>query len=424
MKIILLGSGGREHAIAWNINRSSRLEKLWIIPGNAGTALAGTNVENINPSDFESIGKFALNNRCDLVIVGPEAPLAEGIADYFAGNDTLKGIPVIGPSREGARLESSKDFAKAFMMRHQIPTASYATFHYGLIHEAHDFLGTLKPPYVLKADGLAAGKGVVICRDIDQAKDTLQQMLVHSKFGAAGRKVVIEQFLEGVEMSVFVAFDGKSWKLLPEARDYKRVGEGDTGPNTGGMGAVSPVSFASAELLKKVTERILEPTVKGIISEKIPYKGFIFIGLMIVKGEPYVIEYNCRLGDPETEAIMPRLKTNMLDICEAIACQKLDMLDIETEPQACASVMLVSGGYPGEFKKGLPISGLDNATGSLVFHAGTKTEYSSGQTVTNGGRVLAISSLAATLEEALAVSLQNADLISFEGKHYRRDIGK
>jgi len=424
MKIILIGSGGREHAIAWNINRSSRLEKLWIIPGNAGTALAGTNVENINPSDFESIGKFALDNRCDMVIVGPEAPLAEGIADYFAGDETLKNIPVIGPSREGARLESSKDFAKAFMMRHQIPTAAYATFHYGLINEAHDFLGTLKPPYVLKADGLAAGKGVVICRDIDQAKDTLQQMLVHSRFGAAGRKVVIEQYLDGVEMSVFVAFDGKSWKLLPEARDYKRVGEGDTGPNTGGMGSISPVPFATPELMKKVNERIIEPTVKGIISEQIDYKGFIFIGLMIVKGEPYVIEYNCRLGDPETEAIMPRLKTNMLDICEAIVLRKLDKLDIETDSRACASVMLVSGGYPGEFKKGLPISGLEKVTGSLVFHAGTKTESSTGQIVTNGGRVLAISSLAASLEEALAVSLQNADLISFEGKYYRRDIGK
>lgn len=423
MKIILIGSGGREHAIAWNLSKSEKLEKLWIIPGNAGTSLVGSNVE-MDQSDFKAIGKFASENHCDMVIVGPEIPLAAGIADHFAKDELLKDIPVIGPAKDGARLESSKDFAKAFMKRHSIPTASYDTFHYGSINEAHEFLETLSAPYVLKADGLAAGKGVLICNTIEEAKEELSAMLVHSRFGPAGRKVVIEEFLKGTEMSVFVAFDGKNWKLLPEAKDYKRVGEGDTGPNTGGMGSISPVPFATPDLMQKVTQRIIEPTINGIISENINYKGFIFIGLMITDADPFVIEYNCRLGDPETEAIIPRLKTNMLDICQAIANQKLDELEIETDDQDCASVMLVSGGYPDDFLRGCHIEGLDYVKGSIVFHAGTKKDNLTGQILTSGGRVMAISTLADNRAKALSISLKNAEIISFTNKYYRKDIGK
>lgn len=419
MNILLLGSGGREHALAWKIRQSSRLTKLFIAPGNAGTALVGTNVY-MAADDFNRIGDFVINNRIDMVVVGPEDPLVKGISDYFMQHDQIKHIPVIGPVKKAAMLEGSKEFAKAFMLRHHIPTARYRSVSYRQVTEGLQFLETLKPPYVLKADGLAAGKGVLILNNVEEAKDELHQML-GGKFGDAGKTVVIEEFLSGIELSVFVITDGKSYKLLPEAKDYKRIGQGDTGPNTGGMGAVSPVPFADASFMKKVEERIIIPTVKGLQEEGIEYKGFIFFGLINCKGEPFVIEYNARLGDPETEAILPRLETDLIDLLEGVASGNLSEKTVTIDNRFVTTVMLTSGGYPGTYEKGKEITGLNETSGSLVFHAGTKPGDQ--QVTTNGGRVIAISSYGSSMQEALVMSYKNAGIINFTGKYFRPDIG-
>ncbi len=421
MNILIIGSGGREHAFAWKLAQSPKTGKIFIAPGNAGTSAWGTNV-NLSPLDFSGIGSFCTSNRITMVVVGPEAPLVEGIHDYFLADPVLKNIPVIGPQKEGAQLEGSKDFSKQFMQRHHIPTAAYATFSPENISEGHLFLDTLKAPYVLKADGLAAGKGVVILSDLKEAKAELTAMLRDAKFGAAGSKVVIEEFLAGIELSVFVLSDGLSYKILPSAKDYKRIGEGDTGLNTGGMGAVSPVHFADAAFLKKVEDRVIKPTIEGLKNDQIPYKGFIFIGLMNCGGEPYVIEYNCRMGDPETEAVLPRIKSDLLDLFEGVATGTLDSRSYETDPRTAVVVMLTAGGYPGEYEKGDPITGLENVSGSIAFHAGTVERE--GKVVTNGGRVLAIASLGSSMEEARKHSFRNAEIIQYTGKYYRRDIGK
>jgi phosphoribosylamine---glycine ligase len=420
MRVLLLGSGGREHAMAWKIAQSSMLEELFIAPGNAGTRQHGKNV-NISPTDFPAIKKFVLENDVNMVLVGPEEPLVKGIHDFFLADKELNKVPVIGPSAEGAQLEGSKDFAKQFMFRHNIPTARYATFTKDTLQNGFDFLAAMKPPYVLKADGLAAGKGVVILEDLKEAQDELKSMLADAKFGEASSRVVIEQFLKGIELSVFVLTDGDSYRTLPEAKDYKRIGEGDTGLNTGGMGAVSPVPFADAGFMDKVQNQIIIPTVKGLKAEGISYKGFIFFGLINVKGEPYVIEYNCRMGDPETEVVMPRLRSDLLDLLEGVATNTLSERDIQFTEQCAATVMMVSGGYPGDYTKGKQIYGLNTVTDSIVFHAGTSSDGPAVKSA--GGRVLAISSYGKDLETALRRSYESAAKIEYDGAYYRKDIG-
>ena len=419
MNILILGSGGREHALAWKLAQSKKVKRIFIGPGNAGTIGLGTNL-NLDPEDFEGVKMAVLDNRIDLVIVGPEAPLVKGIHDFFINDIKLKDIPVIGPDKSAARLEGSKDFAKDFLTRHKIPTADYKSFDKSSVGDAAGFLRTLSSPYVIKADGLAAGKGVLIIDDIHEAEKEVGDIL-NGKFGAAGEKVVVEKFLKGIELSVFVITDGISYKLLPEAKDYKRIGENDTGLNTGGMGAVSPVPFADRSFMGKVKERIIDPTMQGLKEDGIVFKGFIFFGLINVEGDPYVIEYNVRLGDPESEVIIPRIKSDLFDLIEGVVNGDLGDKKIETDERFAATVMLVSGGYPGSYEKGKLIQGLDLIRESVVFHSGTKS--SENNVVTSGGRVLAVTSLGTTKQKALDTSYRNAGLISFEGIRYRTDIG-
>ncbi len=420
MNILLLGSGGREHTIAWKLAQSPNLTKLFVAPGNAGTSAIATNLD-LNVNDFEAIKVSVLDNDIQMVIVGPEDPLVNGIHDFFLQDAVLRNIPVIGPEKKAATLEGSKDFAKKFMMRHGIPTAAYQSFTADTVKEGFNFLNTLTPPYVLKADGLAAGKGVVILQNINDAKAELARMLLESKFGKASTTVVIEEFLAGIELSCFVLTDGKNYKVLPTAKDYKRIGEGDTGLNTGGMGAISPVPFADEQFMKKVRERIIVPTMRGLQEDNIPYKGFVFIGLIKVDEDPFVIEYNVRLGDPETEVVVPRIKNDLLTVFKAVANQTLDQITLEIDERSAATVMTVSGGYPEAYKKGFEIQGLNTITDSLVFHAGTASKDH--KITTNGGRVLAVTSYGKDHREALKTSYKNVDKIVFEGKYYRKDLG-
>jgi phosphoribosylamine---glycine ligase len=420
MTILLLGSGGREHAFAWKMIQSTLCTKLFVAPGNAGTAAIATNVD-LNPLDFEAIKKFALQEKIEMVVVGPEDPLVKGIYDFFKNDKSLNHIPVIGPSKKGAQLEGSKEFAKEFLVKHNIPTAAYDSFTKETVEKGCQFLETLQPPYVLKADGLAAGKGVLIIQDLAEAKKELRNMLVHEKFGAASSKVVIEEFLDGIELSCFVLTDGKNYKILPTAKDYKRIGEGDTGLNTGGMGAISPVPFADAVLLEKIETRIVKPTINGLQKDGIEYKGFVFIGLINVKGEPIVIEYNVRMGDPETEVVIPRLKSDLVELFLAVANEKLNEIALEIDERSATTIMLVSGGYPEEYVKGKAINGIENVQDSIVFHAGTKLE--NGQIVSNGGRVLAVTSFGNDFQEAIKKSYQNIDKLHFDKMYFRKDIG-
>jgi len=420
MNVLILGSGGREHTFAWKLAQSPLLNKLYIAPGNAGTAVLGENV-NIKADDFAAVRSLCLDKEINMVVVGPEDPLVKGIHDFFLEDADLKNIPVIGPQKAGAELEGSKDFAKEFLFRHNIPTAAYQTFTSENLEEGYAFLETLKAPYVLKADGLAAGKGVLILNSLEEAKTELKEMLTEAKFGAASAKVVIEEFLDGIELSVFVLTDGNNYKVLPTAKDYKRIGEGDTGLNTGGMGAISPVPFADDVLMQKIEERIVKPTVEGLKKDGLPYKGFIFIGLIKVDDEPIVIEYNVRMGDPETEAVLPRIKSDLLELFQAVGEGKLNEKTLELDPRFATTVMMVSGGYPEAYEKGKVMTGIDTVEDSIVFHAGTKLEGSEVQT--NGGRVMALTSFGDTMNEALAKSFANAEKVNFEGKYYRTDIG-
>jgi phosphoribosylamine--glycine ligase len=421
MTILLLGSGGREHALAWKMLQSPKCSKLFVAPGNAGTAQIATN-SNLDILDFDAIKSFVLQEKVEMVVVGPEDPLVQGIYDFFKNDETLKNIPVIGPSKVGAQLEGSKEFAKEFLIKHHIPTAAYDSFTAATVEKGYEFLETLQPPYVLKADGLAAGKGVLIIQDLAEAKDELRNMLVHAKFGKASKKVVIEEFLDGIELSCFVLTDGKNYKMLPTAKDYKRIGEGDTGLNTGGMGAISPVPFADAILLEKIETRIVKPTIEGFQKDGIEYKGFVFIGLIIVKGEPIVIEYNVRMGDPETEVVIPRLKSDLVELFQAVADEKLDEVTLEIDERSATTIMVVSGGYPEDYEKGKVILGIEKVADSIVFHAGTKLE--NGQVVSNGGRVLAVTSFGENFQEAIKKSYQNIDKLHFDKMYFRKDIGK
>lgn len=419
MNILIIGAGGREHAFAWKLKQSTLLDKLFIAPGNAGTAGLGQNLP-IDVTDFQSIGNVVLENQIGMVVVGPEIPLVHGIADFFLADSHFNHVSVIGPGSKGARLEGSKEFAKEFMVKYNIPTARYFTVQAGNLELGIDFLKSLQPPYVLKADGLAAGKGVLILDQLEAAIDSLKEML-GGMFGTASSTVVIEEFLSGVECSVFVLTDGTHYKILPEAKDYKRIGEGDTGLNTGGMGAVSPVPFATPEFMKKVEERMIIPTINGLNQEGIPYKGFVFLGLMNCGGDPYLIEYNVRMGDPETEAVLMRINTDLADLFQGVAEGNLHEREMEIDARTAVTVMVVAGGYPGDYEKGKPISGLDSVVGSIVFHAGTRA--SGGEIVSNGGRVLAVSSVGKNMEEALKISYQNAGKIYFDGLYYRKDLG-
>jgi phosphoribosylamine---glycine ligase len=421
MTILLLGSGGREHALAWKMLQSNKCQQLFVAPGNAGTSAIATNVA-LNILDFQSIKAFVIENKVEMVVVGPEDPLVHGIYDFFKNDSQINHIPVIGPSKVGAQLEGSKEFAKEFLVKHNIPTAKYESFTKETVEKGCDFLTTLEPPYVLKADGLAAGKGVLILNNLAEAQQELRNMLVDAKFGEASSKVVIEEFLDGIELSCFVLTDGKNYKILPTAKDYKRIGEGDTGLNTGGMGAISPVPFADAVLLEKIENRIVKPTIAGLQKDNIEYKGFIFIGLINVKGEPMVIEYNVRMGDPETEVVMPRVKSDLVELFEAVGAQKLDEVTLEIDERSATTIIVASGGYPEDYEKGKVITGIENVHESIVFHAGTKEE--NGNIVSNGGRVLAVTSYGNNFQEALSKSYGSISKIQFEKMYFRKDIGK
>ena len=420
MNILLLGSGGREHAFAWKMTQSSLCSQLFVAPGNAGTSQIATNVA-MNPNDFEAVKQFVVTNEVEMVVVGPEDPLVNGIYDFFKNDTQISHIPVIGPSKLGAQLEGSKEFAKEFLVKNNIPTAKYESFTSETVEKGFAFLETLSPPYVLKADGLAAGKGVVILNNLQEAKNELKAMLVDAKFGAASSKVVIEEFLDGIELSCFVLTDGKNYKILPTAKDYKRIGEGDTGLNTGGMGAISPVPFADAVLLDKIEQRIVIPTIKGLQNDNIEYKGFVFIGLINVNNEPIVIEYNVRMGDPETEVVIPRIKSDLVALFQAVATEKLFDFELDLDERTAATIVVVSGGYPEEFEKGKEILGLNNETESLIFHAGTKEV--NGKIVSNGGRVLAVTSFGNTFTDATKKSYQTIENLKFDKMNYRKDIG-